>query len=327
MDRISIALCTCNGMPWLENQLDSILNQTLLPTEMIVCDDRSTDNTLSILRVFKERAPFKVIIKINSERVGFCRNFEGAIKECNEEIIFLCDQDDVWKPNKIERYIREFDRDDDLMLVASNSELLVDGNARSKQDLWKRYHLSRRRRIAFNKSEIPIVESVKFSAILGHTIAIRKKVVSLLSPIPLAGHDYWIFLLASCLGRVYLIDTCLTEYRLHSGQQCAGIIGENLLKSVSTRSPPDHFSKKSDAYSILIERLVNVSAPSENDRKRFLIAVDVLRGKISYMHSRAAMRSKGGSFRRGFLSLQMLVDGSYTKYGRGYLSFLKDVLG
>ena len=51
--RVSIALCTYNGARYLQEQLESIALQSRLPMELVVCDDQSTDNTISILKRFQ----------------------------------------------------------------------------------------------------------------------------------------------------------------------------------------------------------------------------------------------------------------------------------
>ena len=92
---ISIALATYNGERYIEKQLDSIAQQTRLPNELIIFDDASNDTTADIIRNFSQNVPFLVRLDINQERLGSTRNFEKAIRVCNSDIIFLCDQDDV----------------------------------------------------------------------------------------------------------------------------------------------------------------------------------------------------------------------------------------
>ena len=106
---LSIALASYNGERYIAEQLDSIARQTRLPDELIISDDASGDATPAIALDFARQAPFPVKVLQNSERAGSTRNFEIAIRACTGDIIFLCDQDDVWYPNKIslveERFI------------------------------------------------------------------------------------------------------------------------------------------------------------------------------------------------------------------------------
>src|ERR1700739_4682208 len=101
--RISVAMCTCNGARYLEEQLESIALQSRLPYELIVCDDQSTDDTLAILKRFQAEATFAVKVVRNSQRLGSTRNFDQAIGLARGELIALCDQDDRWGTQKLER--------------------------------------------------------------------------------------------------------------------------------------------------------------------------------------------------------------------------------
>ena len=101
--RISVAMCTFNGGRYLEQQLESIAEQTQQPCELVVCDDGSTDDTIAILKRFKANAPFPVTVVENAVRMGSTSNFDQAIGMARGEFIALCDQDDRWLPHKLER--------------------------------------------------------------------------------------------------------------------------------------------------------------------------------------------------------------------------------
>src|SRR5882762_9087557 len=99
--KISIAMCTYNGARYLREQLDSIAAQTRPPSELIVCDDNSLDETREIVAGFAASAPFPVRLGVNEQNLGSIRNFERAIKLCEGDLIALSDQDDVWLPEKL----------------------------------------------------------------------------------------------------------------------------------------------------------------------------------------------------------------------------------
>jgi glycosyltransferase involved in cell wall biosynthesis len=98
---ISIAMATYNGERFLEEQLRTLGEQVKLPDEVVVCDDGSTDRTLEILVQFAERAPFRVRLVINDQRLGWRENFLKAASLCTSDYIAFCDQDDVWLPDKL----------------------------------------------------------------------------------------------------------------------------------------------------------------------------------------------------------------------------------
>ena len=98
---ISVAMATFNGARYLREQLDSICRQSRLPTELIVCDDGSTDDTVAILRAFAAEAPFRVVVDAHGQRLGFNANFLRAVALCPGDLVALCDQDDVWDERKL----------------------------------------------------------------------------------------------------------------------------------------------------------------------------------------------------------------------------------
>lgn len=101
---ISLALTTFNGARFLREQLDSIYAQTLLPSEVVVCDDGSTDETPAILNEYAQRYGLRWFS--NPKPLGINRNFIRAMRLCQGDFIALSDQDDVWLPDKLERTYR-----------------------------------------------------------------------------------------------------------------------------------------------------------------------------------------------------------------------------
>ena len=89
MQRISVAMCTYNGGRYLQEQLESIALQSRLPMELVVCDDQSTDDTISILKRFQSEAPFTVKVVRNSQRLGSTQNFDQAIGLARGDLIAL----------------------------------------------------------------------------------------------------------------------------------------------------------------------------------------------------------------------------------------------
>src|SRR4051812_35139545 len=98
--KLSVALCTFNGDKFLVEQLESILSQDLPVDEIIVCDDRSSDETLYLIDTFIRKYPGVIKLHQNESTLTSIRNFEKAIGLCTGDIVFLSDQDDVWLPEK-----------------------------------------------------------------------------------------------------------------------------------------------------------------------------------------------------------------------------------
>jgi len=125
---ISVAMATYNGEQYLQEQLESLSNQTQLPDELIVCDDGSSDDTLKILKDFVKKAPFSVVVIENDHNLGVIRNFEKAIINCTGDIILFSDQDDVWFENKISAVFHVFETMGDDVQIMINDAVVVDHN-------------------------------------------------------------------------------------------------------------------------------------------------------------------------------------------------------
>jgi glycosyltransferase involved in cell wall biosynthesis len=127
--KVSIALAMYNGEQWLREQLDSLARQTLLPDELVVSDDQSTDRTLEVIEQFAGEAPFPVRVIRNDARIGFADNFMRALRHCTGEAVAYCDQDDVWSALKLERCVAAMRGDHTVTVVYHDLEE-VDCNLR-----------------------------------------------------------------------------------------------------------------------------------------------------------------------------------------------------
>lgn len=117
---ISIAMTTYNGKGYIELQLDSILSQTVMPNEIVIVDDCSTDETFEILKNYKYKySNIKWIIEKNEKNLGWKNNFAKAICMTHGDIIFLSDQDDYWCKDKIEMMVKTFKSDDNIKVLAA----------------------------------------------------------------------------------------------------------------------------------------------------------------------------------------------------------------
>lgn len=102
--KVSIVMCTYNGEKYIREQLDSIIAQTYPIYELVIQDDGSTDNTMSIVREYEAKYPF-VKSLVNSVNLGFNKNFESACMRTTGDFVAISDQDDIWYPDKIEKQV------------------------------------------------------------------------------------------------------------------------------------------------------------------------------------------------------------------------------
>ncbi len=102
---VGIAIALYNGARFVEAQLDSLRLQTCPADQVVLCDDGSKDNTVSIVRRYIEKHDLygRWQLHINEENLGYAKNFYKAMSLCNTDLIYMCDQDDLWKADKLEK--------------------------------------------------------------------------------------------------------------------------------------------------------------------------------------------------------------------------------
>jgi len=219
---ISIALCTYNGERFLWEQLESLAGQTRLPDELIVVDDGSTDGTLALLKKFAENAPFTVHISVNNNNLGVTKNFEKALSHCEGEFLFLCDQDDIWEPEKIAQMTAFLDQRPSINVVFSDAFLVDEKGASLQKQLWNVIRLYPSQLEQWSKGE-SISLMLIGNRVAGCTMALRRSFLQNILPFPTDIsdflHDTWIAFVASIMGQIQFISAPLVKYRQHAAQQ------------------------------------------------------------------------------------------------------------
>jgi glycosyltransferase involved in cell wall biosynthesis len=216
---ISVALCTYNGERFLQQQLESLADQSTLPDELIICDDASSDGTIAIVENFAKSSKFKVLIYQNSENLGYVKNFERAISLCRGDIIFLCDQDDVWMPRKIQELVEVFNSEPCVGLILHGYKKIdsIGGNFLEDEETYglEKLTSSRLPEEVKNKS-IEVFLLPESRAWCGCMMAFRGKFKSVVLPIfPGKGHDDWILKIIAPLSDIRFNSKKLIEYRMH----------------------------------------------------------------------------------------------------------------
>ncbi|MFD1143389.1 glycosyltransferase family 2 protein [Larkinella insperata] len=238
---LSVALCTYNGEAYLDTQLQSLLKQSRLPDELVVCDDDSTDQTRTILEKFAAGAPFPVSITRNEARLGYNKNFEKALSLCNGELIFICDQDDYWLPEKIETlsaYLMQHPQTD---LVFTNA-VITDSKLNDTGRLfWDTVRFTAPVRDRWRRGEAMEV-LLDGNRVMGCASALRRRLLPVLLPIPNLPnyiYDGWLGLVTAAKGTIDFYEKPLLWYRTHEKQQ-VGTRPPEAGKAVSLK---DRFSR------------------------------------------------------------------------------------
>lgn len=220
-----IAMCTCNGGIFLEEQLGSILNQTRLPNHIVISDDCSEDGSWDLLRTWASDAITSYGIRVtlfrNETRLGVARNFEQAIAAVDADIIFLADQDDVWARNKIEVLAGRMGADPEILLAHSDAFLVDERGRNLGKTLFEALCLSTRDRELVRLQRFFEVYCRR-NLVTGTTTAFRRELLQMALPFPQDWiHDEWLAVCAAALAKVAMLPEKLTEYRQHG----ANVIG------------------------------------------------------------------------------------------------------
>jgi glycosyltransferase involved in cell wall biosynthesis len=216
--KVSVALATYNGERFLPQQLASIRQQTRSPDEVVVCDDRSTDRTVEIIREFAVSVPYPIRIFENGQNLGSAANFEQAIRRCEGDLIALSDQDDIWYPIRLERSEHELAAHPAANLVFADGDIVNDQNQLVGTRLWMNFGFlgeTRRRLLA---GDYTVLAKNRF--VTGATVMFRSQIRENCLPVG-AGwvHDEWIVALAAAVAEVRAIEIPLIRYRSHAAQQ------------------------------------------------------------------------------------------------------------
>jgi len=234
---VSIALCTYNGERYIEEQLRSIFAQQTPVDEIVVSDDGSSDRTLQIVQRVAEQATGRnPEVRIHRGRRGITKNFEYAVEQCRGDVIFLCDQDDVWERDKVAQLTSALDSDPGALLAFSDATLIDARGARLGSTQYRAARLGHRELALFGRTgglEILLSRSV----VTGATVAFRRELLRWAIPFhPKWLHDEWLAIVAAMFGRVIALPAALTRYRQHSANQLGigGVSGfEKLRDAIS----------------------------------------------------------------------------------------------
>jgi glycosyltransferase involved in cell wall biosynthesis len=204
---VSIALATYNGGSFLRAQLDSLLMQDYAHLEIIISDDGSTDDTVGIIQEYQSRDA-RIHFFPNEKEHGIGANFANAIRHATGEWIALCDQDDIWMPQKISTLVAQAD---DYDMIYHDS-LFVDeaGNSldRKISDTLGCY-----------TGKDPMVFLLE-NCVSGHACMFRRELVSLALPFPPARyHDWWLAFVAASRHGVFFHDEVLVHYSQHANSK------------------------------------------------------------------------------------------------------------
>lgn len=274
MPTISVVLCTYNGDKYLDQQLQSIVNQSITPDELIICDDASTDLTCEIIQKYCRQFDY-IQFHRNETNLGFQKNFQQALLKTTGDYIAISDQDDVWGTEKLAILIKSFDAS--CLLVYSDSEF-IDGNG-----------IKTGKCMSDNKNMIegynPLA-FIKYNCVSGHSLMIRNDLIKEALPFPEhIFYDRWLAFIAALHGKLRFVNAPLVMHREHSSN--SGKIWSHKQKAIKAKLQViESFNKYVANNQSEISAALNMLLISENSNwlgKKYLrLKFGILYGKNYY---------------------------------------------
>lgn len=313
--RVSVALCTHQGERWIEEQLRSILAQTVPVAEIVVGDDASTDRTPDVVRALAAETDVPIRIRHHAVALGVAGNFADAIAATTGDVVALSDQDDVWHPDRLERLLPHLEG---VALVHSDARLVDADGAPLGATLADSLEMSAWERAAMADGRA-VQALLRRNLVTGATAIVRRDAAMAALPIP-AGwiHDEWLAMCAALGGGVRFVPEQTIDYRQHGGNQIGvrrlgaadklrrvleADSGKHALKAQRATSLATEATRRGLASGAVLEALVE-KARHERDRAalprpRLLRLPGVLRG---------------------------VAAGRYGRYSRGAIDVARDLL-
>ncbi|SFT33312.1 Glycosyl transferase family 2 [Chryseobacterium formosense] len=209
MERVSISVCMAsyNGEKYIERQIDSILSQLITGDELIIVDDSSKDNTVSLIK--KYNSNFIRLVE-NEKNIGHVKTFEKALALAKNKYICLADQDDIWIEGRLQKLEKKI-RKEKVLLVASNFKPKFENNSNYREF----------KKLETEKSSKYIVNILRIfqgkSTYYGCTMMIDENLLKFILPFPeyIEAHDLWIAMNANMLKSVCHLKDDTLLYTVH----------------------------------------------------------------------------------------------------------------
>lgn len=204
-----IIMPTFNGEKYINEQIMSILNQTYKDFILYIFDDKSTDNTIEVIKKISS-LDSRINLIINKEKKGVLKNINDALSTIKANYYFLSDQDDIWLPEKLEKQLKILKKE--LCIMTFTNLLLVDEKGQSlNTDFWTTQGIDPK---LAQKPEYIAIKTM----VTGCTMAFNSSLLDFALPISEKAtmHDHWLSIIASSIGKIIPIEEQLVHYRQHS---------------------------------------------------------------------------------------------------------------
>ncbi len=318
---ISVVVATFNGEKYLAEQLDSIDRQTRLPDEIVICDDRSDDNTVKIAEEFSKSSNVSVKIIQNQENIGYTKNFFRGLEFCQGDLVLLSDQDDIWFENKVDHLVEIAEAEPKTLMFVHDGEFITATGCRTGLT-----------KIGQVRAGYGRIDGV----LTGALTMVRRELLLFAIPVPdnIVGHDIWIESICALFGdRKTVLEDCLQFIRRHESNNSDWVVNSSrkissldVIKSQITSQPAKSYSNRLALNRELLARseLVFSSTLYEGDYASANATRKILENERDALKKREKLLSEN-SLKRRLSALKMLASRQYIFFN-GVKSFLRDML-
>lgn len=321
---VSVVIAAYKGEKYIGEQLKSLFTQTYKPVEILIGDDSPDALTEEAVKTIAAEAPADIRVDYckNAQQMGVVQNFSALAARACGDIIFFCDQDDIWLEKKIETMVEAFIENPDCDLVACDS-------MRVTVDLQPLERLVNQKFITSQKGNFfPKIWTLA-GTFAGHNLALRNTRLekdSIPFPQDFYGfHDMWLLLYYGIRKKIFYVNQVLTLYRIHdanlSTPQKRGFSKKlfERIREIREKVSAD-LEVTVRAYSqfqkLLLSRLTPEQIPADN--------LSYMNGSLAYYQWRLDNYKRFPRIIRFFRLLFHIRE--YFKYSSGIRSIIRDIL-
>lgn len=321
-------MCTYNGAQYVAEQLESILEQTTPPHELVVGDDASRDDTLRIVQEVLEKhrarggAPIDLVLltrdpAVRAEPFGVAGNFARALEAATGDVVLLSDQDDRWAPDRVERSLAGLAQHPDATLLHGDARLVDGAGAPLGVTLFEALGVAPAEFAAIDAGR-GFDAMLRRNLVTGATTALRRELVARALPIPDGWiHDEWLAVVAGATGRTVVLREALIDYRQHGANQIGARKLDWGTRVARLREPRTARNER------LVRRARSLAArighldvaPEHREAAREKLAHEEVRSTLP-----------ASRIRRLGPVLREWRTGRYTRYGLGAADALRDLV-
>ena len=257
--RTSVVISTYNGERFIIEQLESIRKQTVLVDEVIISDDGSNDNTVGVINEYLRTYGLNEnwSISVNRKNKGWIQNFHDLLYMAHNDIVFLCDQDDIWFSDKVEKMLNVMEHNKAIKCLAASFEpYFMDGEKINLPNFYKIQMLNDGilQKIQLTPKTVHLMAE-------GCTMCVRKEFLLEVQKYWFSGwtHEEFLWKTALCKDGMYKINIATLHRRLHSNN-----VSRQGMRSAEKRIR--HLTVEYESFKVMSDILQGTTKNDKNSK-------------------------------------------------------------